>query len=102
MLDMKVDVEEVLGVSMIYAMTVGKEEANDSKRMLPEADHTKTSICPGVSIRKCFGGMMVLSGGGLARFSSKAMIWSILVAKRFSDVKMPPFGPRLYCFMTSL
>lgn len=37
------------GVSMIYARTVGYEEANVSRRICPDADHKKTSICPGVS-----------------------------------------------------
>src|SRR5689334_17421374 len=99
---MNVEVEDVRGVSMIYAMTVGNDEASDSNRMLPEADQTKTSICPGVSTRKCLGGGEELSGSGLDRRSSSEIIWSILVAKRLSDVRIPPLGPRLYCFMTSL
>ncbi|TEY68302.1 hypothetical protein BOTCAL_0121g00220 [Botryotinia calthae] len=37
-------VDDVLGVSMIYAITVGKVEAKESNKMLPEALQTKTSI----------------------------------------------------------
>ena len=32
----------------------------------------------------------------------KLMIWSVLVAKRFRDVTMAPFGPSPYCDITSL
>ncbi len=39
----------VLGVSMIYAITVGIEDATASVMMAPEADQVKISICPGVS-----------------------------------------------------
>ena len=35
-------------------------------------------------------------------FSKYCITWSNFVAKRFNDVIIPPFGPRLYCFMTSL
>lgn len=50
-LDMKVLVFSVVrGVSMMYAVTVGKLEASEESRMLPDADQTKTSICPGVSM----------------------------------------------------
>jgi hypothetical protein len=41
---MKVDVEAVRGVSTMYAMIVGKEDARDSRRIVPDADQTKTSI----------------------------------------------------------
>ena len=34
--------------------------------------------------------------------SKKLITWSNLVANRFNDVTIPPFGPSLYCFMTSL
>lgn len=102
MLDMNVDVDDVRGVSMIYAITVGNEDASDSNRMLPDADQTNTSIWPGVSIRKCFGGNDVVSGCGFARFSNRFITWSIFVAKRLRDVRIPPLGPRLYCFITSL
>lgn len=121
MLLMKVLVEVVRGVSMTYAMTVGKVEARASRRMLPEADQTKTSIWPGVSRRMwemgfvggrdpasvgVAGGGLVEDGGGggggEVRFSSSEMIWSTLVAKRLREVRMPPLGPSRYCDMTSL
>lgn len=44
MLLIKVLVELVRGVSMMYASTVGKDDANESNRILPEALQTKTSI----------------------------------------------------------
>jgi len=57
---MKVDVDVVRGVSMMYAMTVGKDEAKEESRICPDADQTKTSIWPGVSRRMwgigCCGG----------------------------------------------
>lgn len=31
-----------------------------------------------------------------ARFSTRPSTWSNFVVKRFSAVRMPPFGPRLY------
>src|SRR5271156_6431654 len=102
MFDINVDVEEVRGVSIMYAMTVGKDEAKDSSNMLPDADQTNTSIWPGVSTRKCLGGFILLSGSAFDRRSIRPSIWSILVAKRFREVRIPPLGPRLYCFMTSL
>jgi len=46
---MKVAGAVVLGVSMIYAITVGSEDATASIMMAPEADQVKISICPGVS-----------------------------------------------------
>lgn len=49
MLDMNVAGAVVRGVSMIYATTVGSEEATASVIMAPEADQVKISICPGVS-----------------------------------------------------
>lgn len=128
MLLMNVLVEAVRGVSMMYAMTVGKEDARDSRRICPDADQTKTSICPAgveepvsyaetaynvtggagagdIRVSTSMFFMSFLSGfagSGAARFSSRPRIWSTLVAKRFNDVRMPPLGPRLYCFMTSL
>lgn len=39
----------VRGVSMMYATTVGKDEATASVIMAPDADQVKISICPGVS-----------------------------------------------------
>jgi len=47
--DMKVAGAVVLGVSMIYAITVGKDDATASVMMAPEADQVNISICPGVS-----------------------------------------------------
>jgi len=49
MFDINVAGEEDRGVSMIYARMVGYEEAKVSRRICPDADHRKTSICPGVS-----------------------------------------------------
>jgi hypothetical protein len=49
MLDMKVAGALVRGVSMMYATTVGREEATASVMIAPEADQVKISICPGVS-----------------------------------------------------
>lgn len=49
MFDMNVAGELVLGVSMIYATTVGNEPATASVIMAPDADQVKISICPGVS-----------------------------------------------------
>lgn len=46
---MKVAGAVVRGVSMIYATTVGNEEAMASVMMAPEADQVNISICPGVS-----------------------------------------------------
>lgn len=49
MLDVKVAGAVVRGVSMMYATTVGREEAIASVMIAPEADQVKISICPGVS-----------------------------------------------------
>lgn len=46
---MKVAGAVVRGVSIIYATTVGIEDATASVMMAPEADQVKISICPGVS-----------------------------------------------------
>jgi len=51
MLLMKVAGAVVRGVSMMYATTVGREDATASVMIAPEADQVKISICPGVSIR---------------------------------------------------
>lgn len=42
--DMKVVGDVFLGVSTMYAMTVGKVDANASVMMAPDADQTKHSI----------------------------------------------------------
>ena len=82
---------------------MGNDEARESSRILPEALQTKTSIWPGVSTRMCWIGFAVgWDGSGAVRFSRRCRIWSTLVAKRLREVRMPPLGPRLYCFMTSL
>jgi hypothetical protein len=47
--DMKVAGAVVRGVSIIYATTVGRDDATASVMMAPEADQVKISICPGVS-----------------------------------------------------
>ena len=44
---------------------------------------------------------MLLLAGSLSGLCHH-LTWSKRVAKRLSDVRMPPLGPRLYCFMTSL
>jgi hypothetical protein len=46
---MKVAGAVVRGVSIIYATTVGKDEATASVIMAPDADQVNISICPGVS-----------------------------------------------------
>lgn len=75
MLLMNVLVDDVLGVSIMYAITVGKVDARESSRILPDALQTKTSICPGVSTRICFIGFKAgFSGSGVVRFSSKESI----------------------------
>jgi hypothetical protein len=48
MLLMNVLVEAVRGVSMMYARTVGNEDAIDSSRIAPLADQTNASIWPAV------------------------------------------------------
>ena len=57
---------------------MGNEEARESRRMLPLADQTKTSIWPGVSMRMCLMGLVLgfeLEGaGGLHLFSSRPSI----------------------------
>ena len=65
-----------------------------SEMMVPDADHVKISIWPGVSIKTC--------SSASAFASTRDMTWSNLVANRLSAVMMPPFGPSWYCFMTSL
>lgn len=49
MLDMNVAGAVVRGVSIMYATTVGNEDATASVMMAPDALHVKISICPGVS-----------------------------------------------------
>lgn len=85
------------GVSTTYTMTVGSEAASASAMTAPDADHVKISIWPGVSMRTCAGGVSEAT-----RFSTSASTWSNLVAKRLRAVRMPPFGPSWYCFMTPL
>jgi len=51
MLLMNVAGAVVLGVSMMYATTVGSEDAIASVMIEPEADQVKISIWPGVSIK---------------------------------------------------
>ena len=46
---MKVAGDVVLGVSMMYATTVGSDDATASVIIAPDADQVKISICPGVS-----------------------------------------------------
>ena len=46
---MKVAGAVVRGVSMMYATTVGRDEATASVIMAPDADQVNISICPGVS-----------------------------------------------------
>lgn len=47
--DMKVAGAVVRGVSIMYAITVGRDDATASVMMTPDADQVKISICPGVS-----------------------------------------------------
>jgi hypothetical protein len=49
MFDMNVAGALVRGVSMMYATTVGNDDAIASVMIAPDADHVKISICPGVS-----------------------------------------------------
>jgi len=49
MFDIKVAGAVVLGVSIMYATTVGNEEAIASVMIAPEADQVNISIWPGVS-----------------------------------------------------
>ena len=75
MLLMNVLVELVRGVSIMYAMTVGKDDAKESSKMLPEALQTKTSIWPGVSTMMFLMGLALgVSGFGAVRFSRILMI----------------------------
>lgn len=53
MLDMKVTGLRVRGVSTTYTSTVGSVAASMSVMMVPDADHVKTSIWPGVSMKMC-------------------------------------------------
>jgi hypothetical protein len=46
---MKVAGAVVRGVSIMYATTVGREDATASVIMAPDADQVNISICPGVS-----------------------------------------------------
>ncbi|KAH3664639.1 hypothetical protein OGATHE_003454 [Ogataea polymorpha] len=87
MLEMNVVGDELLGVSMMYAIIVGKVDAKASVMMAPDADHMKHSICPGVSTMQCLN----LSDF----FSTREMTWSILVENKFKDVTIAPLGPRL-------
>jgi hypothetical protein len=47
---MKVAGAVVRGVSIMYATTVGRDEATASVIIAPDADQVNISICPGVSI----------------------------------------------------
>jgi hypothetical protein len=49
MFDIKVAGAVVRGVSITYAITVGREEATASVIMAPDADQVNISIWPGVS-----------------------------------------------------
>lgn len=49
MFDINVAGAVVLGVSMMYATTVGNEDATASVMMAPDADQVNISIWPGVS-----------------------------------------------------
>ena len=48
--DMNVTGFVLLAVSITYTTTVGNDAAKVSVIIEPDADHVKTSICPGVSI----------------------------------------------------
>ena len=49
MFDINVAGAVVRGVSIMYATTVGKEDATASVMIAPDADQVNISICPGVS-----------------------------------------------------
>ncbi len=49
-LDINVAGAVARGVSTMYAMTVGREDAIASVIIAPDADQVKISICPGVSM----------------------------------------------------
>lgn len=76
------------GVSTMYVTVVGYLDANASVMMVPDALQLKTSIWPGVSTKTYF------TEG--ARFSTNCITWSNRVANRLREVRIPPFGPRLY------
>lgn len=94
MLDMNVTGFTLRMVSITYTTTVGNVDARASVIMLPEADHVNTSIWPGVSI--------TVSSCVEEAFSRREITLSNLVENRFKDVTIAPFGPRPYCFITSL
>ena len=82
------------GVSTTYSTTVGNADAKLSVTMAPLADQVKISICPGVSTKTL--------SSSFDRFSHNETTWSNRVANKFDAVKIPPFGPKLYSFMTFL
>lgn len=93
----------VRGVSIMYATTVGSDDATASVMMAPEADQVKISICPGVSTRMWLRAPSVHTfslwqthSTSAARFSMNPSTWSNLVVNKFSAVRIPPLGPRLY------
>jgi len=48
---------------------VGNVDAKESRRILPDALHTNTSICPGVSTKIFFIGLASgFAGSGVVRF----------------------------------
>jgi hypothetical protein len=60
--------------------------------------------CLGISAGGSVGGAgsCVCAVCACMSIGSHALTWSKRVAKRLHDVRMPPLGPRLYCFMTFL
>ena len=67
-----------------------------STRMSDEADQVNTSICPGISIMNIF----FCSGFYFILFSILLMISSGCERYKLRAVRMAPFGPSLYYFMT--
>lgn len=62
--------------------------------IVPEADQVNISTCPGVTIKTYLDMFWT--------FLINAITWLNLVAKRLSEVTVPPLGPSPYCFMSSL
>lgn len=91
---MKVTGDKLRHKSIMYMITVGKVDAKASVIILPDADHVNTSICPGVS--------NITYLRLFLDFSKIEINCENLVANKFNDVTIAPFGPSPYRFITSL
>ena len=69
-----------------------------SVRMMDEEDHVKTSICPGMSTTKMLVSLLLLA----ITCSMPVMMCSGWAVKRLRAVRMAPFGPSLWSFITLL